>query len=133
MRARVHARDPVAARRISAVAQRPRITVVGSANVDFVARCERLPRPGETLTDATFERIPGDNIRNYGAITFDGELTRELAFELGYSNAYFDYADHGGDASAPSRAQVTATVGSGPVTRPFRTRPLPVERPGRPR
>src|SRR5437763_10317727 len=37
----------------------PRITVVGSANVDLVARCERLPRPGETLTDAIFERIPG--------------------------------------------------------------------------
>lgn len=37
----------------------PRITVVGSANVDHVARCERLPRPGETLTDATFERVPG--------------------------------------------------------------------------
>src|SRR5205085_3177563 len=37
----------------------PRITVVGSANVDLVARCERLPRPGETLTDATFERVPG--------------------------------------------------------------------------
>ena len=41
------------------MAQQPRITVVGSANVDLVARCERLPRPGETLTDATFERIPG--------------------------------------------------------------------------
>ena len=37
----------------------PRLTVVGSANLDLVARCERLPRPGETLTDATFERIPG--------------------------------------------------------------------------
>ena len=37
----------------------PRITVVGSANIDLVARCERLPRPGETLTDATFERIAG--------------------------------------------------------------------------
>jgi len=24
-----------------------------------VARCERLPRPGETLTDATFDRYPG--------------------------------------------------------------------------
>jgi ribokinase len=36
-----------------------RITVVGSANVDHVARCERLPRPGETVTDATFERVPG--------------------------------------------------------------------------
>ncbi|HEX4110003.1 MAG TPA: ribokinase [Solirubrobacteraceae bacterium] len=37
----------------------PRITVVGSANVDLVARCERLPRPGETVTDAVLERIPG--------------------------------------------------------------------------
>ncbi len=37
----------------------PRITVVGSANVDHVAHCERLPRPGETVTDATFERVPG--------------------------------------------------------------------------
>ena len=37
----------------------PRITVVGSVNLDLVARAERLPRPGETLTDATFERIPG--------------------------------------------------------------------------
>jgi ribokinase len=40
-------------------AQPPRITVVGSANVDHVARCERLPRPGETVTDAEFERVPG--------------------------------------------------------------------------
>jgi ribokinase len=39
--------------------KRPRITVVGSANVDLVARCERLPRPGETVTDATFERVAG--------------------------------------------------------------------------
>src|SRR5947199_112479 len=30
----------------------PRITVVGSANVDLVARCERLPRPGETVAAA---------------------------------------------------------------------------------
>lgn len=37
----------------------PRIAVVGSANVDLVARCERLPRPGETVTDAQFERVPG--------------------------------------------------------------------------
>jgi ribokinase len=35
------------------------IAVVGSANLDLVARVERLPRPGETVTDATFERVPG--------------------------------------------------------------------------
>ena len=37
----------------------PSIAVVGSINIDLVARCERLPRPGETVTDAAFERIPG--------------------------------------------------------------------------
>ena len=37
----------------------PTIAVVGSINLDLVARCERLPRPGETLTGATFERVPG--------------------------------------------------------------------------
>jgi ribokinase len=38
---------------------RPRIAVVGSINLDLVARCERLPRPGETVTGATFARYPG--------------------------------------------------------------------------
>ncbi len=33
--------------------------MVGSANVDYVSRCEQLPRPGETVTDAEFERVPG--------------------------------------------------------------------------
>jgi ribokinase len=28
-------------------------------NLDLVARCERLPRPGETVTNAAFERHPG--------------------------------------------------------------------------
>ncbi len=37
----------------------PRITVVGSVNLDLVARCERLPRAGETVTGATLERFPG--------------------------------------------------------------------------
>ncbi|MDX6506400.1 MAG: ribokinase [Gaiellaceae bacterium] len=37
----------------------PELGVVGSVNLDFVVRCERLPQPGESLTDATFERHPG--------------------------------------------------------------------------
>ena len=36
-----------------------RITVVGSVNLDLVAFCDRLPRPGETLTATEFERVPG--------------------------------------------------------------------------
>ena len=37
----------------------PRITVVGSVNLDFVARAARLPAPGETVTGATLARHPG--------------------------------------------------------------------------
>ena len=35
------------------------LTVVGSVNLDLVARVERFPRTGETLTASSFERIPG--------------------------------------------------------------------------
>jgi len=35
------------------------LTVVGSINLDLVAKVERLPRPGETLSGASLERIPG--------------------------------------------------------------------------
>jgi len=35
------------------------LTVVGSVNLDLVARVERLPRAGETLTASSFVRIPG--------------------------------------------------------------------------
>jgi ribokinase len=37
----------------------PQLTVVGSINLDLVAKVERLPRPGETLSGATLSRIPG--------------------------------------------------------------------------
>lgn len=36
-----------------------RLTVVGSVNLDIVARVERFPVPGETLTNAVVSRHPG--------------------------------------------------------------------------
>ncbi len=58
----------------------PELTVVGSVNLDLVARAARLPRPGETITDATFERYPGGKGANQAvaaarlgaAVTFIG-------------------------------------------------------------
>ena len=41
------------------MAPAPRITVVGGVNLDLVAVTERLPRPGETVSGATFSRAPG--------------------------------------------------------------------------
>ena len=37
----------------------PALTVVGSINLDLVARVERLPRAGETVSGASLERVPG--------------------------------------------------------------------------
>jgi len=36
-----------------------RVVVVGSLNMDLVARAERLPRAGETLAGTTFDTVPG--------------------------------------------------------------------------
>ncbi|HZW59677.1 MAG TPA: ribokinase [Woeseiaceae bacterium] len=41
------------------VVTRPHIVVVGSINLDLVARVERLPRAGETVTNGVLERYPG--------------------------------------------------------------------------
>lgn len=45
----------------------------------------------------SIERLSGDNIRNYGTITFHAELTRLLGLEAGYANSFFDY--HGSGAN----------------------------------
>jgi ribokinase len=37
----------------------PRLTVVGSINLDLVVQAERLPRAGETVSGARFARVPG--------------------------------------------------------------------------
>ena len=37
----------------------PRIVVLGSINIDLVARVDRLPRPGETVASSRLEQLPG--------------------------------------------------------------------------
>ncbi|MGB5629478.1 MAG: PfkB family carbohydrate kinase, partial [Woeseiaceae bacterium] len=37
----------------------PSITVIGSVNLDIVAKAARLPSPGETVTGAELHRYPG--------------------------------------------------------------------------
>lgn len=71
----------------------PSLTVVGSANLDLVAQVERLPRPGETVTDATLLRAPGGkganqavaaarlgaDVRFLGAVGEDGFAEQALS------------------------------------------------------
>ena len=37
----------------------PSIAVLGSVNLDIVAKVARLPEPGETVTGAELSRFPG--------------------------------------------------------------------------
>lgn len=37
----------------------PRVTVLGSINMDLVVRCKHLPMPGETLTAGSLSEVPG--------------------------------------------------------------------------
>ena len=47
----------------------PSVCVVGSINLDLVARVESLPRPGETLTGARLECVPGGKGANQAVAT----------------------------------------------------------------
>jgi hypothetical protein len=62
-----------------------------SVNDSFVIGQEPdFLRAGNTYS--TFQRLSGSNIRNYGNATLDGKLTPLLGFEIGYGNAFYDYA-----------------------------------------
>jgi len=50
-----------------------------------------LLRAGNTFS--TFQRVSGDNIRNYGSIALDGKITPLIGYEVGYANAFYHYQD----------------------------------------
>ncbi len=56
----------------------PNIAVVGSVNLDLVVQCERLPRPGETLSGASFARYPGGKGANQAVAA--ARLGAEVSF-----------------------------------------------------
>jgi len=82
----------------------PRITVVGSANIDHVARCERLPRPGETVTDAVFERVPGGKGANQAVAAARLGATVRFVGRIGTDDLVLRSLDREGiDTSAVAR------------------------------
>ncbi len=72
---------------------RRHIVVLGSLNMDFVARATRLPAPGETVLGAGFQMIPGGkgaNQANAAARLARHPGTVRMAGRVGYDT----FADH---------------------------------------
>jgi len=44
---------------------------------------------------STFQRVSGDNIRNYGSIGLDWLPTPKFGVNVGYDNAYYNYSEKG--------------------------------------
>src|SRR5580700_5233653 len=57
--------------------RKPRIVVVGSANMDLVVRTKRIPAPGETVLGGEFFQLPGGKGANQAvaAARLGGDVT----------------------------------------------------------
>ena len=84
------------------VGESPRIGVVGSANVDLVVRCERLPRPGETVLGGDVTRLAGGKGANQAAAAARLGADVTLLASLG--------ADESGEWLARNAAELGVTV-----------------------
>jgi ribokinase len=99
----------------------PHLVVVGSINLDLVARGERLPRPGETVTGATFSRVPGGKGANQAVaaarlgarVTMvgcvgDDELGRAALVELQQAGVDLSRVRHGQEMTGVALIAVDA-------------------------
>ena len=92
----------------------PHLTVVGSINLDLVAHTERLPRPGETVTGATFAQIPGGKGANQAVAAARLGATVTMIGSVGQDDfataALVELERAGVDVSRLKRTQTTTGV-----------------------
>jgi len=69
----------------------PRASI--SVNDSFVIGNEPDQLRAGNFPNSTFQYLTGNNIVNYGAIDFNLEASELLGFNIGYNNAYYNYAD----------------------------------------
>lgn len=84
------------------------VTVLGSVNVDLVAVCERLPRPGETQLATAFEGFPGGKGANQALAAQRGGAATRLVAAVG--------ADSDADAALELLRQAGVDLSSVVVT-----------------
>jgi hypothetical protein len=65
----------------------------------------------------TYQRVPGDNMRNFGSINFDGAMTRQIGYQIGYANTWMNYDDEGTGYGPGPVDQVTSASTSGLLDR----------------
>jgi len=54
-----------------------------------------LLRSVDSGSSDALQRVDGDNIRNYGNLTFNAQLTKTFGLSAAYINSYWNYADDG--------------------------------------
>ena len=86
------------------------LTVVGSVNLDLVARVRRLPRAGETVTGAAFDRHPGGKGANQAVAA--ARLGADVRFVGCVGDDGFADEALAGLREAGVRLDVTRTAGS---------------------
>lgn len=87
------------------------VVVVGSLNMDFVVRVERLPAPGETILGREFQMIPGGKGANQACAAgkLGGSKVRaRMAGRVGYDV----FADHLKASLSAAGVDVTAVHGT---------------------
>jgi len=63
---------------------------------------------------ATFQRVSGYNLRNYGTASLTAQLTPLLALKPAYNNTLYSYAQNGGNADNPSTVGLLDRIESSP-------------------
>ena len=92
---------------------RTRIVIVGSINMDLVARCQRMPRSGETIHATDYSTLPGGKGANQAVaaarLGADCSLIGRVGDDSYGENLVNTLADYGVRSEAISRTEATSS------------------------
>lgn len=96
---------------MNSVSDPPALVVIGSLNMDFVVRVERLPAPGETVLGGNFQMIPGGKGANQACAA--GKLgSPRVKVRMAGRVGYDLFADHLKASLAAAGVDVNAVCGT---------------------